>query len=358
MIYFVILFALVIINILDNNENTKLKKIENSLFWIISFIIFFIAAFRNGIGYDFNSYKDIHNEIYSLGYGISESGVELGYYILNKIFSSFAVVIFISAILCVVLKIAVIKKYSENKWTSLIVYFTGTWIMFDLGVIRQGIAMSFALISIKYILDRNIKKFILCILGGIIFHVSIIFFIPLYFIGNLKIEKKYIYIMAIGSLLFSFINIREVIDNLTWILPEFISVKIKYYLALENTSLTISLVKRIIFLIIFVEAYDRLKIEDEKSNLFLNGYILSIIVMGVGSSIDIIGGRGSNYLYMLQIFIFAIIINRLPSKKLKNLALTVVVALSINSMLGIIKHGNSSNQPYTPYRTIFQLPYS
>ena len=58
-------------------------------------------------------------------------------------------------------------------------------------------------------------------------------------------------------------------------------------------------------------------------------------------------------LYFMQVFLFAIMMKRTEKKPLKLAIFAVVILLSINTMMGPINHGNSSNQPYTPYKSIF-----
>ncbi|HCL03263.1 MAG TPA: hypothetical protein DHW61_12790 [Lachnoclostridium phytofermentans] len=235
-------------------------------------------------------------------------------------------------------------------------YFTGVFLNFDMGVIRQGIAIAFGLFSIKYILERSFKKFIITILLGALFHVSILVFIPLYVLSYKQLSRKLIYITTFSTLVISILMCGDLLVKIINLVPAgMIKEKLLFYAALYTGGGTISIIKRILFLVFFVEFYKRKQIDDKKSLIFLNGYFLSIIVMALFSSIDIIGGRGSIGLYFLQIFIFPTIMKNINTKIFRVILLGVLILMSIYTMKGIIDYGGISNQPYIPYRSILSV---
>lgn len=358
MIYFSILLLLILCEYINILTNYKYKFLHNV--YIVSFgiFLFFIAAFRDGIGFDYMNYKKVFDNITINNTPFSSSNIELGYYLINLLSTSFVVVVFISAILAIPLKIKVICEYSEDGLLSLLMYFTSVFIMFDMGVMRQGISIAIGLLSIRYILNRDFKRFIITILCGTLFHITIITMIPLYFIGDKKINRKIIYSLSFAALFFSFFNVTNKLLQIVGKLPlGTIAYKINYYLSTTNDNLTLSLIKRLIFLVIFVEFYNYKKVNDSKAYLFLNGYFLSVIIMGLFSGVDIIGGRGTMVLYCMQIFIFAIILKRMEMKPIKLGFFLLIILLSINTMMGPISQGKKVSQPYTPYKTIFSKSY-
>lgn len=354
MIYFSILILLILCEYINILTNHKYKYLSSMYLIVIGSILFLLAALRDGIGYDFENYRKIFNLITIDKVPQNASNVEWGFYLLNIISYSFAVVIFISALIAIPMKIKLICQYSEDGLLSLIMYYTSIFIMFDMGVIRQGIAIMFMLFSVKYIINRDFRKFLIVIFCGSLFHITILVTIPLYFLSYIELDRKIIYGASFIALIFSMFKVTTVIFRLLAMLPlGTISYKLNYYLNSNQSDLTMSLIKRIIFLVLFVEFFKVKNIKDKKALVFLNGYFLSILVMGFFSSVDIIGGRGSTGLYFMQAFLFAIMMKRTERKPLKLVLFATVVLLSINTMMGPIKHGNSSNQPYTPYKSIF-----
>ncbi|WP_312105955.1 EpsG family protein, partial [Lachnoclostridium sp.] len=69
------------------------------LFFIISSIMFFLAAFRDGIGYDYSGYESIYTIINNSLENWPLVSVEYGYFLINVLSHNFHIVIFISACL-------------------------------------------------------------------------------------------------------------------------------------------------------------------------------------------------------------------------------------------------------------------
>ncbi|MGG1676530.1 EpsG family protein [Neobacillus sp. NRS-1170] len=349
MIYFFIVGAILLSHLYLTFKPQK--KIENIWFFSVSFVLFLFAALRDGIGFDFKNYRKIfrlvkHHE--------SVWNIEPGFYLINYLCGNFHWVIFISALLAIPLKIFVINKYSEDKLLSLFIYFTGVFIMYDMGVIRQGISIAIAFFSIQYILNRSLIKFLAVILLASSFHVTALVFIPLYFISSSRFTRKAIYGILIVLLAFSLFDIgKYILITVFNLLPfEMIVKKVNYYANINTANITLSLLKRMVLFIICVEFFIRKGINDAKSLLFLNGFFLSIILMGLFSSIDTIAGRGVAGLQFFQIFLIPILFTQLKTKIRKLGLLVVIVVMAINTMMGPINQGNRIKQPYTPYDSI------
>lgn len=355
MIYFSVVGLILITIIINIITNYRFKFLENICFFIISIFIFFMAAFRDGIGYDFRNYESIYNVVRNSYMSTDLFSIEPAYLLINLISPNFSMVIFLCAVIAIPLKIIIITKYSEDKLLSLMLYFTGIFMMYDIGVIRQGIAIAIALLSIKYLIKRSLLKFILTIVIASLFHVSAMVFLPLYILSYKKLSRKFIYASIFILLVFSYFNLFEtvVINTINFLPIDMISSKINYYSSINSGDLTKSLLLRSAFLIVYVEFYKAKKINDKKSLVFLNGFFLSIVLMSVFSSIPILGGRGVAGLYFLQIFILPILIKNTRTKIFKFFIIIGIVIISVNTMLDIINQGTISNQPYIPYRSIF-----
>ena len=359
MIYLRVFVLVIFFQILSMFKFNGKKIYENLFYFILSSYIFFIAALRDGIGYDFYAYKALYHKISTSQRGIQDLAnrlnIELGHIILNEISSNFEFLIFIVAILGVAVKLWFIKKESSEKFLSLLLYFSGVFLTFDMGVMRQGISISFFLISLKYVEERRLPQFIIIIGIGTLFHLSSLIFIPIYFIEGKKFSRLEIYTLTAIAFFTSMFDLSNLTVKVLSLLPfSIISSKISYYSTFDTGDISISLIKRIIVLIIFVEFYERKKIKDLKSLRYLNGYFLSVLLMGFFSSIDIIGGRGSTGLYFLQIFVFSTIFSKSRKIYTKLVIFILVIMLSGYSMKSLIKYGNAVGQKYTPYRSILE----
>ena len=335
--------------------NPKDRKIENFCFIAFGIILLYMSSLRDGIGYDWDNYLNIFNAYrmweMSLLEGFRLLNIEPGFAFLNMIIPNFHLLIFVIAIFSVSTKLWAISKYSEAKYISLLMYFAGIFIAYDMGIIRQAISISMLLIGLGYIRDRKLIKFLLVIIAGSLFHISTLIFIPLYFINYRRFSRITIYIVTAVALVLYFVDITQILVFVLNLFPiDFITQRLENYLDYE-TPLILSLAKRIVVLVVFVEFYERFKINDKMSRIFLNSYILSVVLMAVFSSIPHLGARGVMGLYFLQIFIFAKIFAVSDKRLIKLGLLAVIVALSIDTMSSIIIEGNATNQPYTPFRS-------
>ena len=335
--------------------NPKDSKIENFCFIAFGLILLYMAALRDGIGYDWNNYLTVFHAFRIWEITVWESlrlfNIEPGFVLLNIFIPRFRILIFVIAVFSVSTKLWAINKYSEAKYISLLMYFAGIFLAYDMGIIRQAISISMLLIGLQYIRDRKLIKFLLIVALGTLFHITTLVFIPLYFINYRRFSRLTIYIVTAVSLVLYFVDLTYGLVFVLNLLPlDFITQRLDNYLDYD-VNLIMSLAKRIVVLVIFVEFYERFKINDKMSRIFLNSYILSVVLMAVFSSIPHLGARGIMGLYFLQIFIFAKIFAVSDKKYLKLGLLAIIVALSIETMSSIIIEGNATNQPYTPFRS-------
>jgi len=208
MIYYLIYFSILSLSFfLLGSKKEKFRAIDIYLFFLISIVIIYMAAVRKDVGYDFYSYqkifKHVHNSSESILYLSQKYNTEVGFIFLCKISETFPMLIFIVACISIIPKMYFIYINSNNRLLCLAMYFSSIFITYDMGVMRQGIAIAIMFFSIKYIEQRNLKRFILSIIIATSFHISAVIFIPLYFLSNKRLTKKTYYVVALISLILS-----------------------------------------------------------------------------------------------------------------------------------------------------------
>lgn len=110
-----------------------------------------------------------------------------------------------------------VKKYAKNYLVTILLFVAiGTYYM-QFFILRQAIAIAILLYSIKYISEKKLFKFILCVLIATLFHKTSIVFILAYFVCNIKFNLKYLGIWLgiwMGTFLFkSVITSQFIIDK-------------------------------------------------------------------------------------------------------------------------------------------------
>lgn len=144
---------------------------------------------------------------------------EIGYLLLNslvKLFTDESSFLFlIVATISISLYYKCIKAYAIYPLISLLIYFSFIYCVKELAQIRQGIAIAIFLYSLRYLIDNNFKKFILCIWLASCFHLSIWAMIFIYPLRKIKINTINIFIFFMMSLLIGLFDIaNNIIINL------------------------------------------------------------------------------------------------------------------------------------------------
>lgn len=139
-------------------------------------------------------YENItHNGIISLSFDNVELDFEKGYMWLNVLLNTISndffalrlsLIIFISIILS-----KAIYDYSNITWMSFI-QFLCILLYPTIYTLRQSFAIFIFLFSVKYIINRNFFKYLICIAIAFLFHKTSIVCLILYFIYPLKINLR------------------------------------------------------------------------------------------------------------------------------------------------------------------------
>lgn len=365
-IYMIVIFILIFYQILligaeNKNYLTKYKQgiqLPKILYIPVSIFIFFIAALRVEIGYDFVAYKKLFNIIHESDYSIFELSnkynYEIGYIWLNKILPSFQSVIFYMALIGVGIKLYYIYKYSDCRNLTLFMYFTGIFLTFDMGVIRQGVAIAMYFIVINFYEKNQKIEAIITIFISCLFHISSLIYFFILFFKIEKIDRKKIYLTTVIASIFIFFNLNNLFIKLFSILGiDILTTKVEYYSTFYTGDISISYFKRVFFLVIFTEFYKKYGFEKKIEKIMFSSYFLSVLFMAIFSSIDILGGRGVTAFYFTQCFIFASMYKRVKKRIIRIVIVGICVALSLFAMRDVIKYGDLSGQRYTPYTWIW-----
>lgn len=177
--------------------------------------MWFLATFRYGIGYDYYTMIDIFRTVQntqSLG-EILALQWEPGYLILTKLMSFFihdSITMYGVYQVAILLPIAwFIYRHCENAWLATWLYVTLTFYYTTLNFTRQSIACSLVVLAYGALKNRKpIPYFILILLAGS-FHKTALIMIPLYFLANIRPNKKwnaaYAVFVALGFLFIQYI---------------------------------------------------------------------------------------------------------------------------------------------------------
>ncbi len=165
---------------------------------LLSFFPVLLGGLRHYVGADYGGYLLQFRDVVSSNISIASYlktydliNDPIGLFLVQKfaaIFnSSFLFFAITSALNYVPVVIYLCRDWDDSEnGSKLLAYSLFTYLFsfypFGFAAIKQGIAMSFCLLSLSYVYNRKFVKFIICILVAASFHSSALVFIPIYFL--------------------------------------------------------------------------------------------------------------------------------------------------------------------------------
>lgn len=319
------------------------KKNQISLIPIIIGIVFFtLSILRDvSVGYDNHYYMIGFNQISGLSdlSLLKEYSWEFGYTIFNKFISLFTNdfynLIIIYSLIYFTSLIIFITRESKIPWLSFYLFATFGIFHFSLSGYRQSLAMIGVVISLKFIKQKNVFKFLLTIFLASLFHQSVLVFIIIYPISQIEISKKYLINLTITSLVLYFSG-----GSLINLILKFYS---KNYLYIEEGQGL-----GMLFLL-FIITITGLILYKQNPN---NSMRLYMHIMLIASILQIVSLHFSLFVRVVEYFSFFIIIfipntiSNIKSKYLKILAIILTVSLFFAYYIWILNGNPNGTVPY------------
>lgn len=175
---------------------------------MLAIVCYLVLVFTSGLRYetgtDYLAYAKMYEELPALSdLSLADTYVEPFYAILCSFFITLGcdiniMFLFISIIITAILFVS-FKRYVGQKYYlfAVILYYGITYFMLDMSGIRQAIAFSLFLYSIRFIIDKKPYKYILIIALAFCFHRSAAVLIIVYPIVRLHI-KSWIHYLIFG----------------------------------------------------------------------------------------------------------------------------------------------------------------
>lgn len=190
---------------------------KKTILWIAGFLIVIAVGFRVNVGADYPVYKMLFRDfsIYAT-YGDvwnkalfrpNTMEIEWLFVLINKIIFDFGfpfyVVTLIMAIITVSLKFSAIYRDVEFPALAALFYFMPIMFFEDSGQMRQGIGIAISVASFRFIKERNLPIFLLCMYIALGFHKTSIMFLPAYWLVKIPMNSKRIFWVLILAVLSS-----------------------------------------------------------------------------------------------------------------------------------------------------------
>jgi hypothetical protein len=314
-----------------NTNNRKLNKLLAVLSLVI--IVLFIGLRFEVGGPDWMAYQSFFKAlepIYDLIFNPSEVHFiyEHGFEPLFKLYSScikafsgnYIWLNFISSVLTFSILASFFSKASPYPVLSLYLYFCTVALLGDMTIVRQMIAVSIFIYSLKFIVNQNLYKYLFCCFVAIMFHYSAIILVPFYWLNQYFSKAKFYIPLILASALVSLFFTNTIVVILDFLLSGFswgfaITFKLKQYLfEAGETSVNIGIgsLERIIILIFIIKyhkeiirkypVYGKLIISLCIMNIFLSVLFLNFNVFYLRFRYYFIFSNSIIYVYMFTLF--------------------------------------------------------
>ena len=196
------------------------SKQKNIFFVIVAFTqLFLVMALRNQIGFDYNMYaigfKQMNEEGFtSLTYRDWEVGFVVMTKLLGMVLPNYIWYIGFLCLIAIIPAAVFIGRHSEIPWLSTILYVNLFIYFMEMNFLRQMIAVSLVMLAWSFIKRNKFVLFAITILVASVFHQTVIFVLPAYFL--IKMQPKFKELIVYGYfILWFYMSSEGFIDIIT-----------------------------------------------------------------------------------------------------------------------------------------------
>ncbi|SHK31542.1 EpsG family protein [Epilithonimonas mollis] len=198
---FLILYSFVEVNRGDDSRTPKF------IFWSIAVYLIVIVGYRKYVGPDYPVYEAMYNEYFptvdyrqlidKMFFQRSRIDIEWMYAMLNKwVYTTglpFKELTLIIAVISICGKLAVYYKNSKYPVFSILLFMIPGFFIGDSGHMRQALGMTVCILSFRFIKERKVWWYLLCIYVAYAFHKSTIVFLPAYWLAIIPMSSGRIF---------------------------------------------------------------------------------------------------------------------------------------------------------------------
>lgn len=356
-IYYWVFFINFIFSIFDLGcRSILIKKV---LLFFIGLLFVLFAGLRWSTGTDWDNYLYFYENIKYVEF--ANSGYELFFELLQRLsfylFNNYTAMLLLTAIIIIILTYSVLIKFSPYPVLSVLMLYSYSINSSGFGY-RQDLAIAFCFFSFKYIHDRNLLGFLICLIIAMFFHQSAFAFIFAYWFYGIKWNRRFFFILMITTLLMYIVStkigiisdyfgqnaagkIDDYLDNRDKTFGDGSSPVVKIITGTFNRGFLLLLP----IIIMYKKADSRILEIKKIYNLCLLGFLIFISL----GSISIVFIRFARYYEMFQILLIPMTLAIVkPKNRIILFFIIFIYALTKISFVLL-----NDNKVYVPYQWIF-----
>lgn len=335
----VFIFSLIMAYISDKRAHIDFNKFGDKIYRhkekIFFFLMAVVAIVFVGLRTSYNDTLTYINMYESLEAGISNIasldfslGENPGFWIVNIIlktlgFSTQSYIMFY-AVITLLIYFWFVRKYSDNIWLSVFLFFTMGCYTFAMAAIKQCVAVAFCLVGIDRLLREKKISFVFWILLASTFHpYSLMYLIAPFLMFKSWTNKTYILLVVFGLIGLGIQPLLGTVVDITTMLGEEYDASTFTGEGINIFRLAVVWVPVIVSF--FVRKYLR-EVNTKKDNLILNLTILNAEIMFIG----LFGtanyfGRLANYFLIFQTLCLPHLFNGFTTRSKKIITIICVI---------------------------------
>lgn len=317
----------------------SIRRVDRFFFSIAVVLIVLLAAGRE-FGPDLINYQlyysnaDISN--------IFTFGLEPGYvgamvFVKNVLHGDFNVFMFIINTLTLISVYSLARKYSANIQLTFLIYFSFYFFLYECTALRQGLALSFILLSFHSIIRKKPVWFCACVLLAFSCHNSAILFLPAYWVAwHLHVQPKAAVIIVLILTPLVLVDLSPYISRFF----VYFSASEKYadlYSSAgeyaERVGLTVGVVLKVLFFALYAFCYNK---KSPVEYLLYNLYWFYLLLYMPLSSVAIISSRGLDYYKIFDMITLTYVVKNQNTLLRKAAVSLLLLSYTAYSLWGIL----------------------
>ena len=274
--------------------------------WLSAALFLFFFGFRGFVNYDWTAY---YPEFYSLPslytlFTQAKWTFEPGFTLLavacKSIYAEWFFFQFVCSAINTLLIVRFWKRYSPNWPLAFAIYMCMNGVTISTDLMRNSISILLFVNAIHYIGQKRFLPYLAHCLLGVLFHVSALAYIPLYFVLGRKINKRVligVFIVANAVCLLHIPVVLSIVDLVIDLLMPSTKLWVHEYLEMDATTgsfLSIGYLERLLTACLVFAYIGKLRAMRPEGNVFINSVIIYICLFLFLSEFRTISVRVSN----------------------------------------------------------------
>ncbi|MEJ5071353.1 EpsG family protein [Enterobacter ludwigii] len=321
MIYFALLGALFLFSLSDLSprKNHSESLLNAYLYFIVFIILVCFAGLRFDTGWDYKGYHHYYDMIPPLESIPSHLDVfnsiyfEPGFKVLMALSKTFGLSFYSFQFLVSCITMCIIHRAistEKAKLLFLFLYFATCYLFLNMSFIRQGLAIAFLYLSVSMLFQGCKKTAIFYLLFGCLFHLSLIFILPVIVVANSnKLSNRILYLFVVVAITVYLVQLewlRLAFKSVSFIFPSGLSYKVSTYLDSDkygrSRDIGFGIVEKLTTFFIMIHIYN--KQPNMRNKILLRFVVFYMITYFAFYEITILYDRLRLYFVALNVFVY------------------------------------------------------